>query len=263
MLSAVFIGLAAAATAALYICCPALSFWWLVPLFAGLYIAIGVAYILCLLVISWFLPTAEGQPHKETVRIIIVHTVQWVLGLLRMQVHVKGVELLPQDRPFLLVGNHRSNFDPLVTLAALDQHRLAFVSKPENMKIILVGRLIRCASFLSIDRDNPRNAVTTIRQAADFITERRLCMGIYPEGTRSKTGELLEFRSGAFKIAKMAGCPIAVVSLQYGKRRWPLGAKPVHLHVLTVLDEAYVAQTRTSDISNHSREMIAADLAQN
>lgn len=260
MITAIFCGLAAAITATLYIVFSSLSFWWLLPIFIGAYVGLSVAYLLTLLVISWCLPPREGQPHKEWARTIIVHTVIWVLGLFRMRVDVRGAELLPTDRPFLLVGNHRSNFDPLVTLAALHQHRLAFVSKPENMKIILAGRFIRCASFLSIDRDNPRNAVTTIHQAAEFITERRLCMGIYPEGTRSKTGELLEFRSGAFKIAKLAKCPIAVVSLRYGKRRWPLGVKPIRLQVITVLDEAYVEENRTNAISDHVKELIKTDL---
>lgn len=261
MITAIFCGLSAAVTAVLYILCPALSFWWLLPLLVGTYIALSVAYLLLLLVISWCLPPQEGQPHKEWTRLTIVHTVSWVLGLFRMRVNVHGAELLPQDRPFLLVGNHLSNFDPLVTLAALQRHRLAFVSKPENMRIILAGRFIRCASFLSIDRDNPRNAVTTIHQAAQFITERGLCMGIYPEGTRSKTGELLEFRSGAFKIAKLAKCPVAVVSLQYGKRRWPLGVKHIRLQVITVLDEAYVEQNRTNTISDHVKALIQEDIA--
>lgn len=260
MITAIFCSLAAAATAVLYITCSTLSFWWLLPIFVGSYIALSVAYLLLLLLVSWCLPPQEGQKHKEWARVTIVHTVAWVLGLFRMQVDVRGAEILPQDRPFLLVGNHLSNFDPLVTLAALHTHRLAFVSKPENMKIILAGRFIRCASFLSIDRDNPRNAVTTIHQAAEFITDRGLCMGIYPEGTRSKTGELLEFRSGAFKIAKLAKCPIAVISLQYGKRRWPLGVKPIRLQVITVLDEAYVEENRTNTISDHVRELIQADL---
>ncbi len=261
MITAIFCGLAAAVTAVLYILCPTLSFWWLLPLFAGGYVVLSVAYLLLLLVISWCLPTQEGQPHKEWARVTIVHTINWVLGLFRMRVDVRGAELLPQDRPFLLVGNHLSNFDPLVTLAALQKHRLAFVSKPENMKIILAGRFIRCASFLSIDRDNPRNAVTTIHQAAEFITERKLCMGIYPEGTRSKTGELLEFRSGAFKIAKLAKCPIAVVSLKYGKRRWPLGIKPIRLQVITLLDETYVEENRTNTISDHVKALIQQDLS--
>lgn len=262
MISAIFCALAAVGTAAMYVLCPMLSFWWVLPLFVGMYVALSVSYLLILLAISPFLPSQEGQPHKEWVRHAIVHTVTWVLSLLRMRIELKGTELLPSDRPFLLVGNHLSVFDPLVTIAALRTHRLAFVSKPENMKLILVGRYIRCASFISIDRDNPRNAVTTIHQAAEFITERGLCMGIYPEGTRSKTGELLEFRNGSFKIAKLAKCPVAVLSLKYGKRRWPLGVKPIHLHVVSVFDEAYVEENRTNAISDRARDLIASDLGQ-
>lgn len=250
--------LSLALTALPYIVAPDLSPWWALPIAAGIYLGLSAAYLLSLLAVSWMLPKGEGQPDRPVCRFVLVQTVQWALVLLGFRIHLSGEELLP-DRPFLLVGNHRSSFDPLATLVVLAKHKLSFVSKPENMKIPVAGRFMCCTSFLSIDRDNARHAVETIRRAAANISERGIAMGIYPEGTRCKTGEMLPFRNGAFKIAQMAHCPIAVTSVYYQKRRF-LPIRDVYLHIIGVLDEEYVAANRTNDISERTRALLEADL---
>jgi 1-acyl-sn-glycerol-3-phosphate acyltransferase len=175
-------------------------------------------------------------------------------------VHISGVDKLPKTTPFLLVCNHLSNLDPLVTLAALRGFDLAFVSKPENFKIPLAGPIMRNASFLPIDRENPRNAVSTIKQAAKQIAERSLCMGIYPEGTRNKTKEkLLPFHNGSFKIATTAKCPIAVLTLRYEKGTLP-HTRHAHLQVIEVLNADYVSENRTDAIGARVLSLIENNL---
>lgn len=259
ILNGILWGVSALLTLLTVLCAP-LSPWWALLLLPGLYIAAGATYMIFLLIISWFLPKTEGQSHKNWCRVVIVETIKWVLQLMHFRVRLIGENTLPTNKPFLLVCNHRSNFDPLITMAAMHRWPMAFVSKPENFRIILAGNFMRCASFLAIDRENVRNAATTVHRAADYIRERNLVMGIYPEGTRSKTAELLEFRSGALKIAKLAECPVAVMTIQYMPRRHPLAPKEVMLRVVELLDETYVKENRASAISDHARELIAADL---
>ena len=84
---------------------------------------------------------------------------------------------------------------------ALRKEKLIFVSKPENWNIPIAGRLaVRCC-FRTIDRENARNALRTIQDCARLLDEKAGPVVIYPEGTRSKTGELLPFHNGVFKIA--------------------------------------------------------------
>ena len=260
-LNGIFWLLSVALTALSYGIHPSLSPWWAVPLIVGVYLAVGGLYVLLLLVISLFLPKKEEPRHREWCRRIVVLTAEWVLTLLCFDIRVEGAEKLPADRPCLLVCNHRSNFDPIVTLAALRQQKLVFVSKPENFRIPLVGPLIRCASFLAIDRENARRAAVTIHRAAEHITARGLSVGIYPEGTRSKTGELLEFRAGAFKIAKLANCPIAVMTIRDHGRRWLLAPRRVELTVLDVLTTDYVRDNRTAAISDDVRKQMETALS--
>lgn len=102
----------------------------------------------------------------------------------------------------MFVGNHRSNFDPIIEWLVLKPWDIAFISKGENFKIPFFGRIIRKCCFMPIDRENPRKALRTINKASDLLQSGEVSIGVYPEGTRSKTGELLPFHDGVFHIAK-------------------------------------------------------------
>ncbi len=255
MLQLIFILLSVAATAFVCLSVSSLSLWLALPLFVGFMIGWGLLYLLLLWLYTRFLPRQAGGKDHPFSRWLLVQTIAWVLPYLRMRIKTEGIEKLP-DVPFLLVGNHLSAFDPMVTIVALKDRNMAFISKPENMAIPFVGRWLSSCSYLSIDRDHPRNAVKTIHSAARFITERGLIMGIYPEGTRSRTGELLPFRDGAFKIATVAQCPVAVLTVRYEKR--PLWGKTAVLQVVGVMDEAYVTANRTAAISATARHWMEA-----
>ena len=98
----------------------------------------------------------------------------------------------------MFVGNHRSNFDPIIEWLVLKPWDIAFISKDENFKIPFFGRIIRKCCFMPIDRENPRKALRTINKASDLLQSGEVSIGVYPEGTRSKTGELLPFHDGVF-----------------------------------------------------------------
>lgn len=247
-------------TALLYMNDPHLSFGWLLPIWLGFYVAFGVLYILTLLI--WFMLLPKTPPSPRTLRAthaVIPATLTWVLLILGMRIRVTGTERLPKC-PFLLVGNHRSAFDPLCTMAALKQVKMVFVAKPGVFKIPLVGAAMSGLRFLPIDRENARNAVATIKQAAENIRDVGLSMGIYPEGTRSKTEEMLPFHAGSFKIAKLAGCPVAVVSIRYEKSRVLPWVKQVHIHVVEVLSTDTVTQHSTNEMADMAKEAIQKDL---
>ena len=81
-------------------------------------------------------------------------------------------------------------------------------------------------------------------------------MGIYPEGTRSKSGALLPFHAGSFKIAALAKCPVAVASIRYEKR--PL-SKRVDLHIVDVMDADYVTDHNTAAMAERAVAAITAE----
>ena len=249
-----FIVLALVGTALTYGLLPALSLWWALPLAVGLYVALGALYIVLVLTIALLLPDTPPSPRRyEVYHWVIVHTLSWIMLLLGFRVTLTGGERLPTDRPFLLVSNHRSGFDPLVTLAVLKRWSVGFVAKPEIFRIPVIRVAMKKACFLAIDRENARNAVATIKQAAEQITTLGLSMAIYPEGTRNKESEaLLPFHAGSFKIAKLAACPVAVMTIRYEKRRH-LPGKRVSIQVVDLMDETFVAENNTATLSERAK----------
>ena len=181
---------------------------------------------------------------------------------LRADVHVVGEEKLPKDRRFLYVSNHRSGLDPLIVMGRLKDYDISFVSKPSNMDLPLIGAVGYAAGFLAIDRENDRKALKTILTAADYL-KRDLCsIGIYPEGTRSKTGELLPFHAGSFKIAQRAGVPVVVACVKGTEalKRHPLRRKRVDLKILALLEVEQIKSMSTRELSELCRDMIQAEL---
>lgn len=178
------------------------------------------------------------------------------LRLCRVRVELKGEELLPEGN-FLLVSNHRSNFDPIVTWHALGKRRIAFVSKPENFRIPFFGPIIRRCCFLPIDRESPRRAVESVQRASSLLEKNDLSVGIYPEGTRSRNGELLPFHSGVLRIAYRAQKPLVAVHVSGTEtiaRRVPFRVSRVTLEVLSCRQPEEFLGKSTAVLSRELRE---------
>ena len=177
--------------------------------------------------------------------------------------HISGEEKLPTDSRFLFVCNHRSMFDPLMVIAYLHKWNISFVSKPSNLNIPLVGDIAYNAGYLAIDRENDRAALKTILTAADYM-KRDLCsIGIYPEGTRTKDGELLPFHSGSFKTAQRANAPVAVACVRGTekiKNRLFLRPTDVYLDILELIPADRVKAMSTAELAEYSRKLIEEGL---
>ncbi len=129
----------------------------------------------------------------------------------KLRIHVSGKEIVPREGSFYLVGNHQSIFDPMLTYMFLHDRRFAFISKPENFAMPLLGRIIHRNLFLPIDRDNNRHALLTMAKATEMLTKRNYSIGIYPEGHRNNTDELLlPFHVGSFRVPIKANVPVLI-----------------------------------------------------
>jgi 1-acyl-sn-glycerol-3-phosphate acyltransferase len=186
------------------------------------------------------------------------------LWLFRIKIKVKNRETIDKiEGRFLLVSNHRSNYDPIVTYYAFRDKGMAFISKPENFKIPIAGKVIRKCCFLAIDRVNPRNAIKTLRKASDIIKNDEVSFGIYPEGTRSKDGNMLEFHDGVFKIAQNANVPVVVVTVKntenIAKRKF-WGKITTEIEIVDVIDSQTVSSKTTHELSAMAKESMLKNL---
>ena len=208
------------------------------------------------------LPNKSYEKNSAFYRFLLNSATTATIKLLRIRVHISGMEKIPKDEKVLFVSNHRSNFDPLITWNALRQWKIAFVSKPENFKVPFFGRIIRKCCFLPIDRENPRKAIVTINKAAKLLKAQEVSVGIYPEGTRSKTCQLLPFHNGVFKIAQKAESPIVVLCItgtQKISKRTPFQHTDVYLDVLDVFPAQGVKETKTEMIGTVVRHLIVTN----
>lgn len=125
------------------------------------------------------------------------------------RVEVKGsVDL--KDTGFLICSNHRSNFDPILIAIKMKQ-RIYFLGKKELFKNKFVSFILSKLGCMPIDRDNVD--MYTLKIAIGILKNKNaLC--VFPEGTRSKTGELLEFKRGAGLLASRANVPIIPIKIE-------------------------------------------------
>ena len=181
----------------------------------------------------------------------------------RLKVHVTGYEKVPFGRRFLLVSNHCSKFDNFIHCAVLRKTQLAYISKPENFKIPIGGRFMRRGLYLSLPRGNTREEFKVIMKAIEYIKEDKVSIGIFPEGSRSKDGNLQEFKPGAFKIAEKAKCPVLVCSLKGTfniHKNWPWKISHVYMDILEVIEPSVWNEKNTVEVSQYAHDLILNNL---
>jgi 1-acyl-sn-glycerol-3-phosphate acyltransferase len=147
----------------------------------------------------------------------------------------EGLEQIPRGRPVMYASNHSSMFDIWAVLATLPGS-VRFVAKQELFKIPLLGGAMRAAGHIPIDRAARKKAFEAYDQAAKTIREGISSILVFPEGTRSRTGELLPFKNAPFGLAIASQVPIVPVYVHHTfeilpKGGWRLRSRPIQLLV--------------------------------
>ena len=138
-----------------------------------------------------------------------------ILWISRVNVELKGLDNLPLDAPCILMPIHQSNFDIPVLLGRLPI-QFRWLAKAELFKIPIFGRGMRGCGYISIDRSNRKSAFKSLADAAQRIRDGASVL-IFPEGTRSRDGEIGAFKKGGFVLTVDAGVPIVPIII-YGTR---------------------------------------------
>jgi len=131
--------------------------------------------------------------------------------LLGIAVQVEGEENYSPDQNYLVVSNHAGMADIPLILGAIKLN-LRFVAKEELGKVPVFGHALKSAGYVFIKRGQNREALQSMLKAADTLKAGR-SIHIFPEGTRSKTGDILPFKRGAFIIAEKAKVPALPVTI--------------------------------------------------
>lgn len=181
----------------------------LLPLaFAWVFFVTAIAMLLALLA-----PAFVSRHQQYWVRSLGVVSC-WLLGV---KISVEGIEQLDAEGGRIIAFNHINILD-LVVLASLWRNGWSAVYKQEFNSIPLIGRTMRFLGLIPIDRRNREAAVRTLASAAELVRCEQKSLLIAPEGTRSSSGQLGPFKSGAFHLACDLQVPI-VPLLMIGNQR--------------------------------------------
>jgi 1-acyl-sn-glycerol-3-phosphate acyltransferase len=128
------------------------------------------------------------------------------------RVHITGLENIPAEGAVIFAGNHQGHMDSLVLHGFLPKP-MGFISITAALKYPIIRTWLKYMKSVFVDRDDPRQALTCINQAVEYIREGR-SMAVFPEGKLNGGETTDEFRRGWLKLATKSGVPIVPVCLE-------------------------------------------------
>ena len=161
--------------------------------------------------------------------------VRLALLLAGIRYRVTGWEQVQPGRAAVYCANHTSNVEPPVLFALLSRlyPRIHILYKAELRRIPVLGLAFEVAGFVGVERGNRDQSAQAIDAAARTLREGGSFL-IFPEGTRSRTNELLPFKKGGFIMALQAQAPIVPVAMHGGRAAMRRGSALVHPATVSV-----------------------------
>jgi 1-acyl-sn-glycerol-3-phosphate acyltransferase len=176
---------------------------------SALLVTLGIAitaFISFWCVIFSLFSNAENNIHK-----IANLWAKILLLICNTKVEIIGKENILRGKPQIFMANHQSDFDILIVLAHIPG-QFRWLVKKELFHIPVFGAAMKSAGYIEIDRNNREKAMQSLDQAALSIREGKSIMA-FPEGTRSRLGEIKPFKQGTFYLAIKSGVPIVPISI--------------------------------------------------
>ena len=206
---------------------------------------------------------ALSRPFDKRLYYLHLYTQYWTAFALLIipgwKITVIGRKKIDNSKAVVFVSNHQSEFDIMV-VSKLFAH-FKWISKSEVFKVPIIGWNMRLNKYVELKRGDRKSIVQMIKDSVETI-KKGSSIFIFPEGTRSKTGVLRPFSSGAFVIAKRAKIGIQPIAISGTKNilekdGWMLNYKAnVTITILDVIPYETIKDMETSDIANMVRKQI-------
>ncbi|MEG1687322.1 MAG: lysophospholipid acyltransferase family protein [Angelakisella sp.] len=195
----------------------------------------------------------------------VTHWCQTLMKLAGLEVTVLGRENIPNDRPVVFVANHQGYFDIPLMLTSLDAPH-GLIAKQAIQKLPLIRDWMALLGCVFIDRDNARQSVAGLNEAAKALEEQGRSFTIFPEGTRSQGGPLGEFKNGGFRVAFKSKAPIVPVCIDGSYKIMEANGYWIHpgkvtITILPPIFTEEMTREETKAVSASVRTMIAAHVA--
>jgi len=149
-----------------------------------------------------------------------------------VRVQMVGLERLDPARTYIFMSNHVSNIDPPLLIPRIPG-RTSVLVKQELFKVPILGKAMRMASLVPVDRGNRDAGIAAVRAAADVL-QQGIHMTIYVEGHRSYDGKLLAFKKGPFYLAEECKVPVVPVTISGTHELMPKGRFAIKAGLVTI-----------------------------
>ena len=180
-------------------------------------------------------------------------------------VHGYGLENLPKESGYIMYPNHQGLFD-VMGLVYLNPTPFSVVIKKEAYDVFCLRQIIQTMGGLFMDREDPKEGLKVINEVANQVKAGRNFL-IFPEGTRSKNGNKMgEFKSGSFKAATKAKCPIvpiAIIDCYLPFDTNSIKKVDVQLHVLPPIPYEEYQGMKTAEIADMVKSRIEKVIEEN
>ena len=229
-------------------------YWYWIPIigFPICYVLLYGITLIPLFFISKTIDIDKEVTKKSRIAAFLVRQINFLtVQLAGVIVEYSNLRAINKNKEYMIIYNHVSNFDPMLIMNKVK--RLICITKYANKKIPIAGGFIHKAGYISIDRENDAEGIKAINKAIDIINNHEASIAISPEGTRSKTGELLPFHPGSFNIAKRTGVPIVCIGLKNTDKihkNFPKKFTKVYYDVIYVMYPDEYSDLTTSEIAH-------------
>lgn len=205
------------------------------------------------IIMSFF--TRTGDP----VHIIARIWARSILMVSRVPVRVHGLTNIEPGKSYIYMANHQSNFDIPVLLGYLPV-QFRWLAKAELFKIPVFGRAMLGAGYVKIDRFNQESAFKSISEAAQRM-KNGVSVMIFPEGTRSRDGNISPFKKGGFVMAVDSGVPIVPIILKgtrsiMAKSSLRINRGAVEMQIAKPIDTTGYSRETKEDLMKQVRTVI-------
>jgi 1-acyl-sn-glycerol-3-phosphate acyltransferase len=203
------------------------------------------------------------EQRNREVDLIVKKWARSMVNLSGSKVIVMGEEHVPTQGGVVFISNHQGNFDIPILLGFINKPK-AFIAKKELKKLPLISSWMYYMNCVFIDRGNARAGLKAIQEGVVFLKQ-GYSQIIFPEGTRSRGGQLGEFKPGSFKLATKSGVPIVPVTIRGSYKIMEANGgliKPaiVEMFISEPISTAGLSKEKTEQLPEKVRNIIALQL---
>ena len=226
-----------------------------------IYQALIALPILLVITILTALTTIIALPRKnaEWVHRVQMFWARCFCWFMFIPVEVKGVEKIQKGQSYVFVSNHQSAFDIFVIYGYLPVI-FKWLMKQELRKIPFVGTACAAAGHVFIDRKDSQAAIESLKKVEAALVD-GVSTVIFPEGTRSKDGQVGRFKRGAFQVALDLHLPIIPISLTgcyevMSRYAWHVTRHPITMTIGKPIDLQAISNSRNGEQSAINNDLI-------